>query len=67
MQAMSVQLQEWSKQGYVECGICHKKIYGDSWGEVLQQLGEHGEAEHAITLAFEREHGEYENQGNDDG
>ncbi len=64
LQDLEDDLREMAERGYVECRICHKRFYGEDFGEVLQALGEHGEKAHLIRIAMEREHGsDFSGQG----
>ena len=47
MQFMMRDLARMAAIEQVRCRICGRAFTGKDWGDVLQQLGEHGDAEHA--------------------
>ena len=39
-------LQQVQREGFAYCKLCGLKVYGDDIGEILEMLGEHGDADH---------------------
>lgn len=46
--------REIAAKGQAECGKCGLVVQGASYGEILEQLGQHGERDHASAPEGER-------------
>jgi len=44
------ELRKYAKQGYINCRICNKRFNGNSWGDLLSQLGAHAQQKHPASM-----------------
>jgi len=45
-------LQQVQREGFAYCKLCGLKVYGDDIGEILEMLGEHGDADHKEKICM---------------